>query len=178
MSGQAKCAALADETYRACRGHAGSEGRVQGHLRFRVEDTQAVGPDHAHLVALADLNELELALHAFRSALPEARRDDDKPLHALLTALLGDSEHGRGRDHHDREIDRIRDVQNGRVGLDGVDVLGLGIDREQLALKVGLDQVVENLPADRSASGSSPDDRDGIRTEDRVERLWGRSWVP
>jgi hypothetical protein len=77
------------------------------------------------------------------------------------------------RNRDDGQIDRGRDLRDRAVAADGVDRVGVRIHGVDRTLELEADEVRQDLAADRLPLAGCPDDRDGARPEDRIERARG-----
>ncbi len=144
----------------------GREGGVELDAGLGVDDAQAVGTDEPHAVALNALAQRRLARGPLGAGLLEAGADHHHRLDAVAPAGLDDREHVRRRDDDHGEIHRAGHVGDGRIGLDRLDHLGLGVHREDRAVESPAQQVVEDLGADRAAGARGADHRHRARPQD------------
>ena len=164
--GKPECAALRGEADVAARRGTGREGRVEARLRDR--DPEAVRPDHARAVGADEREQLLLALGALAPDLGEAGGDDDERAYALAERLLGGLEHGRRRQRDDGEVDRVRDLLDRGVRTNAGDRLAVPVHRVRGTREVALEDVAEELAADRAAPARRADDGDARRLEERA----------
>lgn len=91
------------------------ERGVHVDCRRGVHDAETVRPDEPHAVATCQRNQLPFGGLAVGAFFGKPGGNHDESPHSLLRALPDDVEHlGRGHDD-DREIDRVRYVENARV---------------------------------------------------------------
>ncbi len=151
------------ERQRAC------EGRVHAHIRSCVNDSHAIGANHAHAV-LANLRE-DVIFQFFpaRARLGESRRNEDNRFDFLATAVVDGLRDKLFRHTNDRELDAVGDFEDAAVTLHRMNYAGIRIDREDHAVEFVLDEVVQDFAADGHARAASTDDRDGSRLEDGLD---------
>jgi len=139
------------------------EGGVQA--EFRADDAEAVGAEHAHVVAAGDFEHLAFERGARVAGLGEARGDDDDVLDAAAAALLDDGRHRlrAGGDH--RQFDARADLFDRLVGFDALHRLVFGVDRVQAALVARVEDVLEEDVADRIFAVGGADHGDGFGFE-------------
>ena len=157
--------------------HPGGEGGVQ--LEHGVDDAQHVRADHAHPVALGDVDHLLFQRLALRADLAEAGGDDDGALQPALAAFLQDARHRFVRHQDHGQIDRVRAVQHAGIRLAAEDLRCCRVDRIDAALVAVLDDVVEDLVAQLLRAGGGADDRDpsgSVNISSIVSRPGGR-WL-
>ena len=156
--------------------HRHAEGETGLQRRVGVDDAQAVRADHAYAVAPDDGDQFFLHRHALRSHLTEAGRDCDHALDALLAALLDNACNEFGGNHNHGQVDRAGDVEHAGIGLFAQDLVGLGVDRVDLAGKAMLEHVEEHGIAQLRWVRAGADDGYGARIEElvQVERAIGR----
>ena len=118
-------------------------------------DTEAVRPDQPRAVRADEREQPLLALGALAPDLGEARRDDDERADALAERLLGGFEHGRGRQRDHGEVDGVGDLLDRAVGAHARDRLAVAVDRVRRAGEVALEDVAEELAADRARAGAT-----------------------
>ena len=100
-----------------------------------------------------------------RSHLGEPGRDDHDAVHTFLRAVVDDRGNGVGRHHDERDVDRVGDVEDARVGAHARDRHRGRVHRVHRALEVVREQVAEQLVADRARAPARADDRDRTRRE-------------
>ena len=106
---------------------------------------------------------------------PEIITSDFTPFHR---AVPGDLHRGRRRDGDHREVDRARDVQDRPVGRHRLDHVGVRVDRVDGPREIAVEQVVEQLPADRPASSRGAHDRDRGGVQQGPHRRGGGDLLP
>ena len=84
----------------------------------------------------------------------------DQALDPFLQALVDDARDQWTGDHDDRQVHRVGNVSNALVGLERVNVAGVGIDREDGAVELAEDQVVHQGKSQGVAIPRGPDHRD------------------
>jgi hypothetical protein len=84
---------------------------------------------------------------------------DDDVLDALLAAVLHGHGYELGRDDHVGHIHLPGNIQNGRVGLDAADLVGLGVDGVDAPGVAEIQQVLDHPVADVKFLARSADDR-------------------
>ena len=97
--------------------------------------------------------------------LGEPGRDDHDAVHTFLRAVVDDGGNGVGRHDDEREVDRVGDVEDARVGAHARDRHRGRVHRVHRALEVVREQVAEQLVADRARAPARADDRDRTRRE-------------
>jgi hypothetical protein len=165
---EAERAALRREADVAGRDAGRAERRVQS--RSRRRDPEAVGADQSSSVSSHEREQPLLSLGPLRADLGEPGRDHAQRSQAPSQRALGRLDHAlRGQRDH-REVDRIRDGGDRRVGAHARDRLRVRVDRVGGAGEVAGDDVPEQLAADRAAPRRRPDHRDAGRREEGGER--------
>ncbi len=112
-----------------------------------------------------------LALAALRPDLREARRDHAQRADAVAEGACRRIEHLLGGKADDGEIDALRDLVDRAVGPHAGDRLALEVDRIGGAVEVGVEDVAEELAADRAAAARGADHGDRGRLEERSQRV-------
>ena len=149
------------------------KGRVQSHAGGSVDDAEAVGPDQSHTALAADLEQLALKLGSLRSHLGEPGRDHDHGRDPPARTLPDDVDHGRRRDGDHREVDRSRDLTDAAVGPHRLHDVGFPVHGIGGAFEARIEEVVEDLAADRVPLPRRPDDGDGPRRDEVAHRGGG-----
>ncbi len=134
------------------------------------EDAEAVRADEARAVGAHQREQLLLAADALDPGLGEPGRDHAEGARPLPQRRLCLGEHGGAGNAEDRQVDVAGDVRDRRVGLHAGDGAGLRVDRVGDPGEVGVEDVAEELPADRAASRRSADHGDRSRGEEGCER--------
>jgi len=160
--------ALAQEADVTGTRHSSGEGGVE--TRGRVHHPEAVGTDDPHASPPGLFEDLPLQLGAFGARLPEARRDDDRTPHPTLDALADDPRHRRRGRGDDRQVHELWYLGDARVGLYPEDVLAPGVHRIYRPPEGVTDKVPHDRTPDAPRPVARPDDGDGVRIEDSVER--------
>ena len=138
----------------------GAERRAE--VLRRIVEAVDVRAHEADAVFAADLLDLELAV--FVAGLGEAGRDQHGAGDLLLAALGQRGGDELGGDGEDGGVDRVGDVFDRLIGLVAEDLVGLGVDREDLALVAAVDEVLHHRVADLAVLGTrrrSPRSRRG-----------------
>ena len=117
------------------------------------------GPHQAHAVPASRTDDGPLHFRSGPPDLAEPRRDHNDALDALLAALIDHLGNGRGRHDNEGEIDRIRDLTDGGIGLDGVDERGVRIDGIDRSGEPPHEQVAQEPAPDRPVVATGTDDR-------------------
>ena len=117
-----------------------------------------------------ELQQALLALTALLPGLGEACRDDAKRAHTVAERVGRRVEHAIGRQADDRELDRVGDLADRRVGTHAGDRLTSQIDGECGARKVGVEDVAKELAPDRATLARCADDGHCPRREERTQR--------
>ena len=153
--------------------HGRTEGRV--HAVDGVEVALAIRPGDAHAGAPGQRRHRFLHLGGFAALFREAGRDHDNVLHACCGAALQFRHHHIGGNGHQREVQAaagiLRRRPDIRIALDAVDVLVTRIDRIELALEATGMHEVEQFAADLGLVGRGADDGDGLRFQERMQRV-------
>ena len=89
---------------------------------------------------------------------------------------LGLVEHRLAGDAEDGEVDGVGDVRDRRIGLHAGDRGGLRVDGVGDPVEVRVEDVAEELAADRAAPRRGADDGDRLRLEERRERAATATW--
>jgi hypothetical protein len=144
------------------------EGRVQS--RAREGDAEAVGADHPTAVRTHEREQPPLALGACLTGLGEARRDHAQRADAVAQAGVGGVEHMLAGNAEDGEVDVVRNLVDRRVPSDAGDRRPVAVDRIRRSAEVGLEDVAEELAADRAATRGRAQDRHRAGREERSER--------
>ena len=144
------------------------ERRVQS--RAGDGDAEAVRPDQPRTVRAHERKQPLLPLDTFAADLGEAGRDDYERADAAAKRILGGREHvlSRNRDHG--QVDGIRDLRHRRIAAHASDRRTLRIHRICGSREVRLEDVAEELAADRSPSRRGADNRHRLRFEERTQR--------
>ena len=133
-------------------------------------DPEAVRPDQARAVRPDELEEPLLALDALGAGLGEPGGDHDERPDARAERLVGGIQHGVRRARRSRRGRPGRDLRDRPVSAHPRDGLALAVDGVGGSEEVRLDDVPEELAADRAATARCADDRDLSRLEERPER--------
>ena len=99
--------------------------------------------------------------------------------HAALDAVLDQLRHALGGNLRDHVVQRIRDIEDGRVAGDAADLGHLRVDGVERVLAVvallqqGVEEVAAHAPV-RAGLGGDPDNGHAAGVEDLVEgmRVW------
>ena len=147
---------------------AGGKRRVQP--RCGDGDPEAVGPDQPGAVCADECEQLLLPRRSLAPDLCEAGGDDHERADAVAQRVLDSAQDvlSRHRDHG--EIDRIGDRRDRCVAADAGDGRSLRVDGVGGAGEVGLEDIAEELAADRAAPRRRADDGDARRLEERPQR--------
>ena len=119
-------AALREEADVPRRRRMGGKGGVEVHVRCRVEHPEAVGTDEPHTGIAADREQFALPSGAFGAGLGEPSRDHQERVNACRSALARNLVDGDSGNHDYRELDRLGNVTDRRVRLDGLGSCGPG----------------------------------------------------
>ena len=104
------------------------------------------------------------------AGLGEPRRDHAERARTLAERSLRLGQHSLTRHAEDGEVDVAGDVRDRRVGLNAGDRRRLRVHRIGDAVEAGLEDVAEELAADRATTGRGADDRHRARREERPQR--------
>ena len=154
------------------------ERRVEPDGRIGVEQTHAVGTDHAHPVAADLVDQLLLQGPPVGADFRKTSRDDDQRLHAGGRAIVDDAEDRGGRNGDNRQIDAGGQLTRGPERRQAVDRgpcrftgwIGPG--------KPAAISAVDDAAADAGRIARRADDRHGARREERTQRRRGREPAP
>jgi hypothetical protein len=149
-------------------------GRAEGgaERRQQVGETLRVRAADRHVVARGDLADAVLQRVArLAGLLGEAGTDDHRAADTVRAAFLQRVRHVRRRNDHDRQIHFLRDVGDGLVGLEAVDLVMAAADRIDRAREGVTPQHVHDAAADDVRVRGSADHRNGVRPEKRVQ-VW------
>ncbi len=172
--GDAQRTGLARHRHIATRWVDRGKGPVELDRGRGVEQSHAVGPDHAHPGVTNDVEQLGLQLRPLLPRLRETGRDHDDATHSLRRALTGYVDDQLLGDHDVCQIDFVRDLADGGVGPDRSDHLRLGVHRVEGAGEPVEEDVVEETAADRCRVGGGPDHRHRAGKEERQQRSRNR----
>ena len=136
-----------------------------------------LGPISRPPCARTSVEQPLLALGARGPGLGEAGRDDAQRAHARVAAPPRRPRAPRSRRHRDdREVDRVREVGDRRVGAHARDRRRVGIDRMGGAREVAGDDVAEQLAADRPAPRRGADHRDAAGAKKAASEAVTATW--
>jgi hypothetical protein len=163
--GQAQGPALREEADPSGQRLDGRELAVHPDGRRGVGDAHAIRPDEPQTGLPADLQKLRLPFRTGGSDFGEPGTDHDQALDALARTFAGDRADGGRGDGDDRQVDRVGDVQDTRVGAHALHGPGSGIDRMNRTVEAAFDQVVEQDASDGVpfARGTDDGDRSGLK---------------
>ncbi len=162
-------AALRHEADRSGLGTGGGEGGVHPDGRVGVDHPHAVRSHHPQARGAHLLPERRFFLLPRLPRLLVAGGDHHQPLRAARHRVVHDSRDRRARHHDHRQIDRLGQIAQAPVGTDRMDGRRVRVDRIDRAGEAELDQVVQDLTADRLLLARGADDGDRPRPEDGVE---------
>lgn len=165
---RAQRARLRNQADRAAIGATIGEGGVQADLR--PHDSQTVGADQTDAVATGAFQRGALERGALGAGFGKACRNHDGGADTRAAAGfhdLGDRLWLRG---DDRQIEPLRNVFDRRIAHQAMDLLVLGIDREQLALETRVEHVSNQHGTDGALTfaGSDHGDRPGFEEGRKV----------
>ncbi|MPM51569.1 hypothetical protein SDC9_98318 [bioreactor metagenome] len=134
--------------------------RAQHQLIGRADHTQAVGPDHAHAVTRADVQQLALACKPGLARIREARRNHQRATAAQAPGLLDLRQHlVGGHSEHDQIRALVELLQRG-VSLHAEQLFARRIDGQHLARIAMLEQHAKQASAKFRLIFRSPHQRD------------------
>jgi hypothetical protein len=110
-----------------------------------------------------------LTLDTVAPRLREPRRDDDERPDAVRERLLGDLDHARSRHADHGHVDRIGDLAHRAVAADARDRRAVTVHGVGGTLEITLENVPEELTADRSAPLRRADHSDAAGLEERTQ---------
>ena len=154
---------------RGVRGNGSVQARMRGNhpQAMRAEDAQAVRTRAA-----------VQPLRQRTRALAQAGGEDDRRGHPQLGCLGHQLRHDRCRcgDHH--QLGHPAQVAQTAHGGDAVDMRMAWIDPADLAGKAAFAQVAHHRPPGRTWTGAAADDRNRLRTEDRLQVIDAHPGMP
>src|SRR5580765_8592937 len=134
-NGNAQSAALGDKSDVAASRKLRRECGIQLHCVFRIDDSHAVGADHAHAVNPDLFGQLPFEPRAFIARFLEPGGDYDKAADAFCAAFIDGGEHLVTRHNDDCQIDFIGDLSDRTITFDAVNKSGFRIDWKQFSLE-------------------------------------------
>ena len=153
------CAGLRQERDPAlARGHMGEPGIEPDR---RDHQSERVGADDAEHMRLGRVEHLLAQAVSLR----QAGGDDHRGLPALLAQLRNDVGHRCRRRHDDRQVRRRGQVGRARVAFQSRNLAVFRIDRPDLALETGRDDVVHHHPAHRALANRRADHGQRTRSD-------------
>ncbi len=164
---RAQSAALADQPDRAPLGHLAPERRVHAHLRIRIDDSQAVGPDDRKAPLPGEGLQPVLALESVPADLLEARGDHDEVTRSFLRRRRHDALDRRGGHDHHAQIDRLIERLDPGRAADSQNALGFRVDRIKHAGVFAVHQIAHDVVADRPGRPRRTDHRDRAGAQQR-----------
>src|SRR5262249_60943520 len=106
---------------------------------------------------------------AFLADFLEPGGDHDEPSHAAPARFVDDADYLLLRHDDDGEVDVVVDRRDRRVALHRVDDGGVRVHGEDLPGELQLEQIPDDLTADRRRLARGADHGDRPRAEERVE---------
>ena len=136
-----------------------------------IDQTEAVGPDHADTRALDGGIELLFDRRARFSGLTEPAGEDDGPLDSFLGATLQHARHDLGRSDDQRQIDSVGKLFELGVNLVAVLLAAYppplnGGTRQVNSIETEFHQAIDNDPGDITAPEGGSNDCDLGRKEE------------
>ena len=159
-------------------GSAERDANVASRPRPGTAIPRQFGPIKPCAVRPDELEEPLLALDALDARLGEPGGDHDERPDARAERLVGGGQHGVRGDADHGEVDGIGDLRDRPVSAHPRDGHALAVDGVGGSEEVRLDDVPEELAADRAATARCADDRDAVRLEERPERCGHGDVVP
>jgi hypothetical protein len=135
----------------------------------RVEEALAVGSDDADAGLPGHRGQPLLQRHALRADLGEAGGVDDRRPRADRGGLPDRVLHPVGRDQHEHQVDRARDVGQRRVAAPADQFLVVRVDRVDAALVPVLDQVAQRPGHQVLRPARDAEQRDPPRSQQRLQ---------
>ncbi|KAF5039384.1 hypothetical protein DSECCO2_544460 [anaerobic digester metagenome] len=122
------------------------------------DQAEAVRADDPRAVTLCDLHDPILECFSSLAHLLEPGGDDDHHGDAFLPALLDDARDVLGRDGDDRHIDGVRNIEDGWIRFESLNLRAFVVHRVELSGEV--EEVVHHGVTHLLGFGRGPDDRD------------------
>ena len=142
----------------------GAEGRAQ--IGRGIIEAVDVRPHQADAVFQSDRLNFLLAFDIAGFGI--ARRNQDRADHLFLAALDQGAGNEARRDRKYGDVDLTGDILDRAVDLLAQDLVGLGVDRKDLALVAAIDEVFHHRVADLAALGRCADHGDRLGLHDPV----------
>ena len=163
--------ALGDEADRSRRRLALS-GLAEGrhHPVEGVHEAERVGAEEPEAALARERRRLPLERPSLLAHLAESRAEHHRRPHLARGAVPERRRHARGRHRHDREVDGRRDRAHARIAREAGERSVLRVHGEDPARVALVEEELERSPVDLHEVLGGPDDGDGARAEQRVER--------
>jgi hypothetical protein len=156
---------VAGREFRAIERAGGPDDELIEHVHIAV----AVGPTDANPRFAREGAEPLLQPLAVLARLGEARVQDEHGADAPRAAVLQRVEEPAVRHHHDRDVDRLRNVADVRISPDALDFRPVRIDGKDRALELRFEQMLEHAPGKLIGVVRRADDGDRARIEHSLD---------
>ena len=166
--GEAERTALRREADPARRERPRREGGVQSGGGRR--DAEAVGADQTRAVGAHEGEQPLLSLDPLRAGLREARGDHAERADAVLERLPRGVEDARCGQADDGEVEVVVDLGERAAAADACDRIARAVHGVGATVEPGIEDVAEELAADRPPSRRRTHHDEGSRREERTQR--------